>query len=120
MQHEIGGTFPYRTFVPLNFYQIATPLAPFLRHNKHGKWYEHKGITSAMSTRPTVKRQPRSETGEMPAVASERREPPMPTTLPEAAEPGSTTGWMPLVTEGEDRKRFKDDSATASEFVAKR
>lgn len=71
-----------------------------------------------MSRKPNQKRDLRAETGEMPALSSERREPPMPPTLPELAEPGSTTGWMPVVTEGEDSSRFKDDSATASEYVA--
>lgn len=59
----------------------------------------------------------RSETGEMPAVPDERREPPMPPTLPEFEEPGSTTGLVRVVPESEDKTRDDDDSADAKDVA---
>lgn len=59
-----------------------------------------------------------SETGVMPRVDLEPEaphEPPPPPTLPEFDDDGSSiTGRMPAPSEGEDKAKQSDDSATAS------
>lgn len=71
-----------------------------------------------MAQGPRNQRTNLADTAAMPPVdeaSVENAEPPQ--FLPEFPDPGSTTGQVFIVSEGEDAARFDDDSATGSEHV---
>ena len=71
------------------------------------------------STPPGKSRRAGTETGALPQIDVEpeiQHEPPQPPYLPEINDdPGSVTGILPLISEGEDDAKQADDSATAGE-----
>jgi|GEM_PF-2896654 len=71
-------------------------------------------MTSTPSGKP---RRAGTGTGALPRVDVEpeiQHEPPQPPYLPEVnGDPGSVTGIIPLITEGEDEAKQSDDSASS-------
>jgi hypothetical protein len=80
-----------------------------------------RGNNAMTSTPPGQPRRAGTETGALPRIDIEpeiQHEPPQPPYLPEIdGDPGSVTGIIPLISEGEDTAKQSDDSATASEGV---
>jgi hypothetical protein len=71
------------------------------------------------STPPVKPRRAGTETGAIPRIDLQpeiQHEPPQPTSVPEIDDdPGSITGIVPLISEGEDEAKQSDDSATAKD-----
>lgn len=74
------------------------------------------------SSPPGKPRRTATETGVLPRVDVEPEilhEPPQPPYLPEIkGDPGSVTGSIPIITEGEDDAKQSDDSASAKDKAA--
>ena len=70
-----------------------------------------------MANKTPRKKPDLSDTTRMPAVSDDRRDPPLPPTLPEDVELGGATGAVQVIGEGEDINRNDDDSATASDVA---
>lgn len=68
-----------------------------------------------MSDPNLKKNKSQTKTGQVPRIdlSSVPVEPPQPGTLPEAPDPGGTTGVIHVVGEGEDLAKHKDDSASS-------
>jgi hypothetical protein len=68
------------------------------------------------------KNKPQTKTGQVPRLELilPPVEPPLPPSIPEIADPGSTTGVMHVIGEGEDLAKHEDDSATSSPADARR
>jgi hypothetical protein len=66
------------------------------------------------------KNRPESRTGQVPRLdlSSFPVEPPQPAKSPETSDPGSSTGIIKIVGEGEDRAKHKDDSASSGQVDA--
>jgi hypothetical protein len=75
-------------------------------------------------TDPNPKNNNKSETktGQVPRIdlSSLPVEPPQPASMPEAPDPGGTTGIVNVVGEGEDLAKHKDDSAASNPANARR
>lgn len=68
------------------------------------------------------KKKSETKTGQVQRVdlSSLPVEPPQPASIPEAPDPGGTTGIVHVIGEGEDLAKDKDDSASASQVDARR
>jgi hypothetical protein len=68
------------------------------------------------------KTKPESRTGQVPRLdlGTLPVEPPQPLNTPEFADPGSATGIIKVIGEGEDRAKQRDDSATSGQVDAGR
>jgi hypothetical protein len=75
-----------------------------------------------MSNPNPKKKKSETKTGQMPRIdlGSVPVEPPQPSSVPEAPDPGGTTGIVHVIGEGEDLAKHKDDSASSSPADARR
>jgi hypothetical protein len=62
------------------------------------------------------KNKSQTKTGQVPRIdlGSVPVEPPQPSSIPEAPDPGGTTGIVNVIGEGEDRAKHQDDSASTN------
>lgn len=75
-----------------------------------------------MSEPNPKKKKSETKTGQVQRVdlSSLPVEPPQPTSIPEAPDPGGTTGIVHVIGEGEDLAKHRDDSASSSQVDARR
>jgi hypothetical protein len=93
-------------FPILNF-----PISDYMVH-----WLEGENVMNEPK-----KSKPQTKTGQVPRIdlSSLPGDPPQPPTIPEVPDPGSTTGIMHVMGEGEDLAKHQDDSASSGQVDAK-